>query len=221
MNRKLTILHFNVLEKYPPAMNFISDVIKQKPLYIISAITSVNNSPFKNRSFPGVKIFRLGSTSKNIILRYASYVIYNFIGTLILILKRPDVVLVYETLSIFPAFIYSFVFPRKKIHIHYHEYLSLSEKEVASRYMKVLFKCEERLLQNYTCSQTNEDRKELFLKDNAKLKNQGVLIFPNMPPMSWWKDFGQSKKPWSGGKIKLVYVGWRNHVSGGSTSIGE
>jgi hypothetical protein len=28
-----------------------------------------------------------------------------------------------------------------------------------------------------------------------------------MPPKSWWKDFGQTKKPWDGGKIKLVYVG--------------
>jgi hypothetical protein len=205
--KKLVILHFNVLEKYPPALNFIADALAQKILHKISVITSLNNSPYNNQTFPGVKILRLGSTSKNAVLRYASYVTYNFIGTLVLLIKRPEVVLVYETLSIFPAFIYSLVFPRKKIHIHYHEYISLPEKESASRYMKVLFKCEDKILRKYTCSQTNEDRKELFFKDNAKLKKQNVFVFPNMPPESWWKDFGQIKKPWDNGKIKLVYVG--------------
>ena len=62
MSKKLTILHFNVLEKYPPALNFISDALAQKSLHKISVITSLNNSPYKNRSFSGVKILRLGST---------------------------------------------------------------------------------------------------------------------------------------------------------------
>ena len=138
--KKLVILHCNVLEKYPPALNLISDALAQKPAFQISVITSVNNSPYKNQSFPGVKILRLGSTSKNAVLRYTSYVAYNFIGSFVLLLKRPDIVLVYETLSIFPAFIYSIVLPRKKIHIHFHEYVSLPEKKAASSYMKVLFK---------------------------------------------------------------------------------
>ena len=111
MNRnKLVLLHYNVLEKYPPALNFISDALVQKPAFQISVITSINNSPYKNQSFPGVKILRLGSTSKNPVLRYASYLIFNIIGTLFLLFKRPDVVLVYESLSIFPAFVYAKVF---------------------------------------------------------------------------------------------------------------
>jgi hypothetical protein len=207
MSRNLTILHFNVLEKYPPALNFISDALAQKPNFKISVITSLNNSPYQNQTFPGVKILRLGSTSKNAFLRYASYLIYNFIGTLVLLLKRPDVVLVYETLSIFPACVYSKIFPKKKIHIHYHEYISLPEKNVVSIYMRFLFKCEEKLLKKYTSSQTNEDRKVMFLKDNTQLNKQNVFVFPNMPPKSWWIDYGQIKKPWKYGKIKLVYVG--------------
>lgn len=205
--KKLVILHFNVLEKYPPTLNFISDALAQKSLHKISVITSINNSPYKNRSFPGVKILRLGSTSKNAVLRYSSYLIYNFIGTLVLLLKRPDAVIVYETLSIFPAFVYSKIFPKKKIHVHYHEYISLPEKEAASSYLKFLYKCEDNLLIKCTCSQTNDDRKVLFLKDNVNLKSENVSVFPNMPPKSWWTEFGQTKKPWDGGKIKLVYVG--------------
>jgi hypothetical protein len=205
--KKLVILHFNVLEKYPPALNFILDALAQKSSHKISVITSINNSPYKNRSFPGVKILRLGSTSKNAVLRYSSYLIYNFIGTLVLLLKRPDVVIVYETLSIFPAFVFTKIFPKNKIHVHYHEYISLPEKEAASSYLKFLNKCEDNLLIKCTCSQTNDDRKELFLKDNVNLKSENVSVFPNMPPKSWWTEFGQTKKPWDGGKIKLVYVG--------------
>jgi hypothetical protein len=207
MGRNLTMLHFNVLEKYPPALNLISDVLIQKPEFKISVITSVNNSPYHNQSFSGVKILRLGSTSKNSMLRYASYLTYNFIGTLVLLIKRPDVVIVYETLSVLPAYVFARIFPKKKIHIHFHEYLSIPEKNGASKYMKFLFKCEDMLLQKCTSSHTNEDRRELFLKDNFKLKKQNVLVFPNMPPKSWWTEYGQHKKPWNGGKIKLVYVG--------------
>lgn len=205
--KRLSILHFNILEKYPPVLNLISDALAQKPAFQISVITSVNNSPYKNRSFSGVKILRLGSTSKNAVLRYASYLSFNIIGTFILLLKRPDVVLVYESLSIFPAFVYAKFFPKKKIHVHFHEYVSLPEKEISSKYMKLLYNCEEKLLLKYTSSQTNEDRKQLFLKDNVNLKSENVSVFPNMPPKSWWLEIGQNKKPWDGGKIKLVYVG--------------
>jgi hypothetical protein len=128
-------------------------------------------------------------------------------GAMILLITRPDTVLVYESLSIFPAYIYSLVFSKKKIHIHYHEYTSLQEKESASLYMKFLFKCEDKLLKKCTSSHTNEDRKELFLNDHPNLKADNTAVYPNMPPQSWWKDFGQTKKPWNGGKIKLVYVG--------------
>lgn len=207
MVKKLSILHFNILEKYPPAMNFISDVLSQKPQYSIKVFTSANSSPYANQNYDGVKIRRFGSVSENSILRYSSYLLYNLLTTISLLLTRPDIVVVYESLSIFPAFIYSFVFKHKKIHVHYHEYLSLPEKEKASQYMKFLFKCEEKLLKKITCSQTNEDRKALFLKDNPYLNSGNVEVYPNLPPKTWWREYGQYKKPWQGGKIKLVYIG--------------
>ena len=188
-------------------MNFISDLLSQKPEYHISVFTSINSSPYSNQSYLGVKIWRFSSVSENSILRYSSYLLYNLLTTVSLLLTRPDVVVVYESLSIFPAFIYSFVFKHKKIHVHYHEYLSLPEKEKASQYMKFLFRCEEKLLKKVTCSQTNEDRKALFLKDNPSLNPVNVEVYPNLPPETWWQDFGQNKKPWQCGKIKLVYVG--------------
>ena len=201
------ILHFNILEKYPPALNLIKDVLIQKPEYKISVITSINSSSYKDEKYIGVKILRLGSVSENSIIRYSSYLIYNILGAIFLLLIRPEKVLVFETLSIFPAYIYSIIFPQKTIHIHYHEYISNPEKEASSSYMKFLFKCEDKLLNKYTCSQTNEDRKELFLKNHTYLKSENVAVYPNTPPRNWWSDWGQHKDPWKGGKIKLVYVG--------------
>ena len=207
MSKKLSILHYNILEKYPPAMNFISDVLSQKTEYSVSVFTSVNSSPYTNQSYNGVKIRRFGSISENAISRYKSYLLYNLFSTLYLLLTRPDVVVAYESLSIFPAFIYSLLFKNKKIHVHYHEYISIPEKEQSSKYMKFLFKCEDKLLKKITCSQTNDDRKALFLKDNPNLSPGNVEVYPNLPPKAWWQDFGQHKKPWQSGKIKLVYVG--------------
>lgn len=207
MNKRLSILHFNILEKYPPAINLIQDILTQHPEYTMTIITSYNSSPYTNLNLSNVKIFRLGSVSKITIVRYFAYINYNILGTFLLLITKPEFVLVYESLSIFPAYIYSIFFPKKKIHIHFHEYVSLPEKKVASGYMKFLMKCEEKLLQKYTSSQTNEERKELFLEDNVKMKKQNVLVFPNMPPKSWWTEFGQNKKPWNGDRIKLVYVG--------------
>jgi hypothetical protein len=188
-------------------MNFISDVLSEKPASRISVFTSVNFSPYENQKYEDVRIWRLGSVSENSILRYASYLSYNLFATISLLINRPDVVVVYETLSIFPAFVFSSVFKKKKIHVHYHEYTSIPEKLNASRYMKYLFWCEGKLLHKITCSQTNEDRKALFLKDNPKVQSNYVFVFPNLPPANWWSAYGQLKTPWREGKIKLVHVG--------------
>jgi len=188
-------------------MNFISDMLSQKPDYRISVFTSVNTSPYADQKYEDVRIWRFGSVSENAILRYASYLNYNFFTSIFLLFTRPDVLVVYESLSIFPAYIYSIVFKKKMIHVHFHEYISISEKEQTSRYMKFLFKCEKKLLNKITCSHTNEDRKRLFLKDSPFLKEENVEVYPNLPPKSWWQDYGQHKKQWQGGKIRLVYVG--------------
>jgi hypothetical protein len=39
------------------------------------------------------------------------------------------------------------------------------------------------------------------------LNAETVAVYPNLPPQHWWHKFGQHKKLWDGGVIKLVYVG--------------
>jgi hypothetical protein len=188
-------------------MNLISDVMRHKPECQISVFTSYNSSPYQNQKYSGAKIYRLGSVSKNRIARSFSYLIFNIIGLILLLLKRPDFVIVYESLSIFPAYIYSIIFPKKKIHVHFHEYVSLFEKKSASKYMNFLFKCENRILHKITISHTNIERKEMFLNDNSSLKSDKIQVYPNLPPKEWWFNFGIKKKQYFDDKIKMVYVG--------------
>ncbi len=188
-------------------MNFISDAVCQNHNTNLNVYTSKNSSPFNNISFENIKIRHYGIISVNPFVRYFSYVYYNFFCSLHLIISRPDIVLAYETLSICPAFIYKLLFPSKRIHIHYHEYISPLEKKRSSFYMKILFKCEEKLLVNATCSHTNVDRKTLFLRDNKYLKEDQVKVYPNLPPTHWWENYGKNKKNRITSPIKLVYVG--------------
>jgi hypothetical protein len=103
------------------------------------------------------------------------------------------------------------IYNSNKVHIHFHEYLSSSERSASSAYMKVLFKLEDRLLNKYPCSQTNEDRKRLFLIDKPFLKAERVGVRPNMPPKSWWNNYGQFKKKSADAKIRLVHLGACNN----------
>jgi hypothetical protein len=128
-------------------------------------------------------------------------------SSLVLLINSIDKITVFETLSIFPFWLVSKIHKSKKGHIHFHEYLSEPERIASSAYMKGLFKLEDQLLKKYPCSQTNEDRKQMFLTDKPFLKSEMVEVRPNMPPKSWWKNYGQFKKQGSGAKIKLVYIG--------------
>jgi hypothetical protein len=122
-------------------------------------------------------------------------------------MNRVEKITVFETLSIFPFWLVCKIDKSKKGHIHFHEYLSEPERSTSSVYMKILFNLEDQLLKKYTCSQTNEDRKRLFLTDRQFLKSEMVEVRPNMPPNSWWNKYGQFKISSTDGKIRLVYVG--------------
>ena len=207
MKRSIAVIHFNVLEKYPPAMNFILDLKIKKSNLKISVFTTRNNSSFNTLKFEEIKIWRFGLISNKKIIRYWSYLYYNILTTIILLYEKPKIIVLYETLSVFPAYVYSIIYKNIKIHIHYHEYMSLPEKLAASYYMRILFKFEKELLKIFTCSHTNEDRKALSLGDNPNLQMKNISVYPNFPPIHWWSDYGQHKLSYKDGVIRLVYVG--------------
>lgn len=200
-------MHFNTLEKYPPVLNFISDVLIAKSFNSISVFSTKNNSPFSDTKYDSVTIWRFGSIVENYYIRYVTYLYFNLLSTIILIINRPDTLVVYETLSVLPAYIYSRIYKNKKIHLHFHEYTSLAEKAISTRYMRFLYKFENVLLKTYTCSHTNEDRKALFINEYPNLNTKSILVFPNLPPSYWLKNFGSYKRININSRIKLVYVG--------------
>jgi hypothetical protein len=207
MSNKIAILHFNVIEKYPPVMNFIFDALEENPAQKILVFTTENSTSYKTPHFPNTKIYRFGTISSNSIKRYASYMWFNLMSSIMLLINRVDKILVFETLSLLPLWVVSKIYNSDKCHIHFHEYISEPERFASSAYMKVLFKLEDQLLNKYACSQTNVERKQMFLTDKPFLKSEMVEVRPNMPPKSWWKNYGQFKKLCSDTKIRLAYVG--------------
>jgi hypothetical protein len=205
--KKIAILHFNIIEKYPPIMNFVYDALEENPKLQILVFTTQNTTSYQTPHFPNTKIYRFGKVSTNPIVRYSSYLYYNLLSSLILLFSKVAYVTAFESLSVFPLWLRMKLRPSTKAHLHFHEYLSEPERKASSGYMKFLFKLEDQFLKNYTCSQTNEDRKRLFWEDKPFLKPAQVEVRPNMPPKSWWNKFGQFKKPSSDGKIRLVHVG--------------
>ena len=192
-------------------MNFIFDALEENPEKKIIVFTTRNTTSYITPHFPNTKIYRFGTISANPIKRYASYLWFNLMSSVVLFVGRVDKVTVFETLSIFPFWLVSKICKSKNGHIHFHEYTSEPERRASSVYVKFLFKLEDQLLKIYSCSQTNEDRKQLFLTDKLFLKTNMVEVRPNMPPNSWWNEYGQYKKRSVEKRIKLVYVGACNN----------
>ena len=209
--KTIAILHFNIIEKYPPVMNFIFDNLEDNPDLQILVLTTNNTTNYKTPTFPNTKIYRFGTISVNPIKRYTTYLWFNLMSSLILLFKNFDLIVAFESLSIFPLWLRTNIRVKTKAHLYFHEYISLLECQTSSIYMKILFKLEDQLLRKHQCSHTNEDRKRLFLKDKPFLKSENVEVSPNMPPKSWWIQFGQFKKTNTDGKIRLVHVGAADH----------
>ena len=188
-------------------MNFIYDVLEENPRVQILLFTTKNTTSYKTPSFPNTTIYRFGKVSSNPLIRYISYIYFNLFSSFILLVSKADFITAFDSLSIFPLWLVKKAQPKSKVHIHFHEYISEPERKASSAYMKFLYKLEDQLLVKFPCSQTNEDRKRLFLLDKPFLNQDQVEVRPNLPPKSWWKNFGQYKTPSSDDKIRLVAVG--------------
>jgi hypothetical protein len=57
MSNKIAILHFNIIEKYPPVMNFIFDALEQKPAHKILVFTTKNTTSYTSPHFPNTKVY--------------------------------------------------------------------------------------------------------------------------------------------------------------------
>lgn len=201
----VVVLHFQVLEKYPPILNLIRDLERDAIEKVTVLSTNTANNWFKS----SIVIHRWGAIGSSKWTRYATYIIFNLFALCYLLIKRPSKVVYYETLSCWSVYWYKKIRSNTKVFIHFHEYTSDEEKNWSSAYYKNLLAKEAYLLQQANwVSHTNEDRMRLFRKDYPFLQSAQCHIFPNYPPPDWAARAQQIRANRAASDIiKLVYVG--------------
>lgn len=211
---KICIVHFQPLELYPPAMNFITTVANQSELKgKISVLTTKNRIGPISYSKTGVVIKRLPQIvpSSNKLLKLFQYCFIYCSFTLHLLYRRPKVVVYFETLSALPVIFYYFLCRKKKkpmIYIHYHEIVTLDELSQGRWLNKKINSLEKRIYKHATwISQTNAQRLELFQEQyDLDGTHNRFHILPNYPPYSWLKA-PKHKHSENANIIKLVHIG--------------
>jgi hypothetical protein len=210
MKKRLCIVHFQPLEKYPPVVNFIRFIQEQNDPEKEIHVVSIHPGTGKNvLEFPGVRVHRLGTwKDKQRIARLFFYIFFNIRVLLLLLRVWPGQILYYETLSAFGPWVYKRIFNKRvRLFIHYHEYTSPAEYESGMVLGRWLYKKEKQIYQQAEwVSHTNEERMAMFLQDVKHCRPLHTYILPNYPPVSWQKRATQVQGN-SDSKIGFVYVG--------------
>lgn len=187
---KLDIIHFHYVGFYPPIINLLN-IIKtdQKINYKVYTTSPISSSFTLSHDSRIIKI--LDSYKHNLALvRYFKYAYFNIITLLNLIVRRPQCILYYETISCWPALFYKkHIDKRVKVMVHYHELVGEKELIKESKMIQLLRPMEKKLFPMFEwISQTNTDRGTLFMNDYYKhIKPEVFHIIPNYPPRSWQK----------------------------------
>ena len=208
--KTICIVHFQPLEKYPPAFNFLRCIEKggfSKDQ--IHVITTSPPSSFTEINIPGVTIHRV-SLPENASRSRRLFFYLNFHYRCWDLLKRlkPVAVLYYETLSAFAPVLYKQLGNTKLMLLsHYHEYTSPAEYQNGMIVNRLFHLIETPAYSKMSwVSHTNENRARLFRKDLAEKSPAEIAIVPNYPPDEWTQR-AKLKKQQPDSKIQFVYVG--------------
>lgn len=222
---KIAILHFLPLEYYPPVTNFI-DTLLSHPSKRVNSIRIFSSTNTKRRkayqikqskqkpaNTYSIKIKRtpFPETQDKVVLRIVKYAFFNLYSLFGLIKQRPNNILYYETISAWPAYIYSRFFNRNcRIFIHNHEYADKNWYATTMKQVRYFYRLEKEwlYLRAVWNSQTNSDRLGLFHSDHPALKPSTLKVLPNYPPRKWKQEVEKNKKgERKNNTLKLVYVG--------------
>jgi hypothetical protein len=205
--RKLCIVHFQEIEKYPPTINLLRYLHEHSSANLIIEVLTTRGESSNFTISPGIKIHRLAKWGRrtNKVARMLLYLRFNFLAIIKLIRFSPGAILYYETLSAGPPWFYKkFIRKDVEVYVHYHEYVSKREYEDGMKLSKWLYEREKELLPlTIWVSHTNADRLALFLKDVPNHQPPFTYTAPNYPPANWREKTGEQKE----GKIGFVYVG--------------
>ncbi len=201
---KLSIIHFQPLEGYPPVMNVIDSMVIEGFETQVISTNHRGGDWFVNSNS---EVLRIGKCYGSVINRYLCYLQFGFIGFWELLKFKPKSIMIYESYSALPVFLYSIICPKVKLLIHYHEFVSKVEMQSASVYSKLLYFLEKRLLSKAIwVSQTNIDRKLKFQAVYPQLNENQLRDFPNHPSKNWVKK-GKIRKSENSEIIKFIHVG--------------
>jgi hypothetical protein len=204
VRKKLLIVHFQPVEGYPPVMNVINSMENEGFETVVFTTHQRGGDWFKNKN---TVFHRLGKAFGTVQNRYFCYLQFGLIGFVKLLKFKPNAILMYESYSVLPVFLYSLISPKTFLFIHYHEFESKQEKQVASRYSKWLYYLERRLISKAIwVSQTNSDRILRFQELHPNLRDDQLRVFPNNPSRNWVEQ-GLHETPKNTGILKFIHVG--------------
>lgn len=210
--KRLAIIHFNPIDKYPPAINLIRQ-LNDTGRFTINVFTTkwgtLNHEWYDDCA--NVKLIYVSKRKPAVsrVLRMLSYIYFLLYVILALIRLSPGKVLYYETISAGPALFFKWIKGAKvDLLIHYHEYNSLADYSSGMIWTKWLHQCESYFYRSAGwISHTNSKRMDLFLEEHKITRDPALhQIFPNYPPGSWTMELTPSKIA-NDPKLHLVYVG--------------
>jgi hypothetical protein len=209
MPKPVVIVHFQPVELYPPLMNLLEFMHKQDRSGEVVVLTTATNTDIAKFNIGNSKVVikRLAKIESRhgAISRYLNYLLFYTLSFLILIKRRPAAILYFETLSAYPVWLYKkFIARRVPVFIHYHEYTSPHEYATGMLLNRYFHKKEKWLYTNAIwISHTNEQRLNLFLKDEGLNEQTPAYVMPNYPSRSWKRDRTRNENM----PIRVVYVG--------------
>ena len=153
------------------------------------------------------EVLRIGKCYGSVINRYLCYLQFAIIGFWKFLKFKPNAIMIYESYSVLPVFLYSLICPKVKLLFHYHEFESQEEKQCASAYSKFLYFLEKRLLTKAIwVSQTNLERKFKFQSLFPQMNEKQLRVFPNYPSENWVVK-GKNRKNEDPDIVKFIHVG--------------
>src|SRR4030095_13036378 len=188
--RKISVIHFAEIEKYPPATNLLRYLAKETSSQLkIEVLTTAGDLPLTE--ITGIEIHRLAKWNKRMgkLSRMLLYFTFNLRALIRLVRFSPEVILYYETLSSGAVLFFKrFLKKKVEVYIHYHEYVSEAKYENGMQLNRWLHEKEKWLYPSTNwVSHTNADRLSLFLNDVSNCSPQFNYVLPNYPP-AWWKE---------------------------------
>lgn len=206
--KKLSIIHTLPIDYYPPAVNLINSLDELANISVITTRAAIGSRILTTEGnvkvYYGFNEVRRGNSIMNLI-KHLWFVIYAICK---LIKEQPDIILYYESISSFPAYLYKrYINKNITVCSHYHEYMTKTEyKRPGMRIWNIYRHFEESWLFKHCnwISHTNSYRLDLFKNDYPFLNSTQCHVMPNYPPKKWITKHKNLSK---NGVIRCIYVG--------------